>query len=42
MDTAVKTVNLIRASALKYLIFVSSLEETESEQSDVIYHTTVG
>jgi hypothetical protein len=42
MDTVVKTVNLIRASALNYRKFVASLEETEIEHSELIYHSTVG
>jgi hypothetical protein len=41
MDTVVKNVNIIRASALDYQEFVGFLEETESEYYEIIYHTNV-
>jgi hypothetical protein len=41
MDTTVKTLNIIRASALNQHEFVELLEETESEQGEIIYHTNI-
>jgi hypothetical protein len=41
MDTVVKTVNFIRASAINHHEFVELLGEIESEHGEIIYHTNV-
>jgi hypothetical protein len=41
MDTVIKTVNFIRASALNHSEFVAFLEEAENEYGEIIYHTNV-
>jgi hypothetical protein len=41
MDTVIKTVNFIRASALNHREFVAYLEEVENEYGETIYHTNV-
>jgi hypothetical protein len=41
MDTAVKTVNFICASALNHHEFEALLGEIESEHGEIIYHTNV-
>jgi hypothetical protein len=41
MDTAVKTVNFIRSSALNHHKFGAFLGETESEHGEIIYRTNV-
>jgi hypothetical protein len=40
-DTAIKTVNVIRASALNHREFVAFLEKVENEYGEIIYHTNV-
>ena len=41
VDTVTKVVNFIRAKSLKHNMFVSLLEETESGQAYLPYHTPV-
>jgi hypothetical protein len=41
MDTVIKTVNIIRGSALNCCEFVAFLEEVENEYGEIIYHTNV-
>jgi hypothetical protein len=41
MDTVVKIVSIIRSSSLNHRKSVGQLEETESEHSEIIYHTNV-
>jgi hypothetical protein len=41
MDTVVKTVNFICASAINHHEFVELLREIESEHGKMIYHTNV-
>jgi hypothetical protein len=41
MDTAVTTVNFIRASTLNHHKSVTLLGEIESEHGEIIYHTNV-
>jgi hypothetical protein len=41
MDTVVKTVNFIDASAVNHHEFVELLGEAESEHGKIIYHTNV-
>jgi hypothetical protein len=41
MDTVVKTVSLIHASALNHREFVALLGEIESEHGEIIYHTNL-
>ncbi|XP_071398745.1 general transcription factor II-I repeat domain-containing protein 2A-like, partial [Centroberyx affinis] len=41
IDVVAKTVNFIRARALNHRQFVALLEEHETEQSDIGYHTAV-
>jgi hypothetical protein len=41
MDTIIKTVNFIRASALNHCEFVAFFKEVENEYGEIIYYTNV-